>query len=148
MTERKSPTNVFMTEMLRRQIPIVPSDKKLQPDDIRRVCEWLTTSIFDKVSCSLWNGYITNDKHLHKWKYVNFYFNSKKVPLHRLLYINFVENLKDTEYIRYECPNKGVCCNVNHMTRKVTKRGSRDNLVEIPNKKVHIEHTQKFVVEF
>jgi hypothetical protein len=148
MTETKSLANNNMTEMLRRQLHTVQSDKKLRADDIRRICEWISSSIFEKVRCSLWNGYITNDKHTHKWRYVNFYFNCKKVPLHRLLYINFVENLEDTEYIRYDCPNKGVCCNINHMTRKRSKSTKDSSAPVILHKRVHIERDKKFIVEF
>jgi hypothetical protein len=147
MKEIKSLANKNMTEMLRRQLPTVQSEKKLQPEDIRRICQCLSSSIFDKVRCSLWNGYITNNKQF-KWKYVNFYFNSKKVPLHRLLYLNFAEKLEDAEYIRYDCPNKGICCNINHMTKKRTKSTKGSSTTEVKNTRVHIEQDKRFIVEF
>ena len=49
--------------------------------------------------------------------YINFYFRGKKIALHRLLYINFIGNLDDDEYIKFSCTNKGKCCNLNHLIK-------------------------------
>ena len=50
----------------------------------------------------------------NKGTYVNFYFRNKKVALHRLLYSNFVAPLDSSEYLKFNCDNKGICCNINH----------------------------------
>ena len=48
----------------------------------------------------------------------NFYFkDKKKVALHRLLYANFKGEISMKDYIKYSCPNKGKCCNINHMVK-------------------------------
>jgi len=39
------------------------------------------------------------------------------VALHRLLYINYVGELDDDEYIKYVCMNKGRCCNIHHIKK-------------------------------
>ena len=46
--------------------------------------------------------------------YINFYYSGKKYALHRLLYNNFIGILSDSEYIKFKCANKGICCNINH----------------------------------
>lgn len=81
---------------------------------MKRICKYIDTSIFDKNKCCLWNGYITNINNSNKGTYVNFYFRNKKVALHRLLYSNFVAPLNSSEYLKFNCDNKGICCNINH----------------------------------
>lgn len=104
-------------ELLRRQLKNIPIDKKLQYSDIKRICKYIDTSIFDGESCCLWDGYITNINNINKGTYINFYFKKKKVALHRLLYTNFVEDLKKEEYLKFTCENKGRCCNVKHLKK-------------------------------
>jgi hypothetical protein len=105
-------------ELKRKQLPTCPASKAFRPGDIQRIVQHTTTSIFDKEKCAIWTGYITNLQNKRKGTYVNFYFrNKKKVALHRLLYANFKGDISPTEYIKYSCPNKGKCCNVNHMVK-------------------------------
>lgn len=104
------------TDLIDKQLKNIPFDKKLSFFDIKRIDKNLNSSIFHPLDCSIWNGYITNNNN-NKGIYVNFYFNKKKVALHRLLYINYVGDLFDNEYIKFSCINKGKCCNVNHMKK-------------------------------
>lgn len=105
-------------ELKNRQLPNVPRSKKLRSNDIHRIVRHTETSIFDEEKCCLWTGYITNLKNKKKGTYINFYFrDKKKVALHRLLYSNFKGELSDKDYIKYSCPNKGICCNINHMVK-------------------------------
>jgi hypothetical protein len=41
------------------------------------------------------------------------------------LYNNFLGYLDDSEYLKYNCVNKGKCCNLNHFKRVIL-----DNLEE------------------
>jgi|UniRef100_A0A6C0DYS0 hypothetical protein len=110
--------NEIETELKQKQLNDVPPSKKLRLYDINRVASNLTSSIFDAEKCSLWTGYITNIKNKKKGIYINFYFkNQKKVALHRLLYSNYKGALLDSDYIKYSCDNKGICCNLNHMVK-------------------------------
>lgn len=109
--------NVYLKELIKKQKKNISSDKKLDYNDIKRISKFLSSSIFDKNKCSIWNGYITNEKNQSKGTYVNFYFNKKKIALHRLLYINYVEDVHNNEYIKFSCLNKGKCCNINHMKK-------------------------------
>ena len=105
-------------EMKERQLPNISASKKLRPNDIHRIVQHTETSIFDEDKCCMWTGYITNQKNKRKGTYVNFYFrDKKKVALHRLLYANFKGPISSRDYIKYSCPNKGECCNINHMVR-------------------------------
>jgi hypothetical protein len=116
--------NNLMSDLVSNQLKNIPSDKKLSYSDLIRICKYLDNSIFEK-KCTLWNGYVTSIKHDDKNVYINFYFNGKKYALHRLLYINFVGELADSEYIKFKCANKGRCCNINH----IYKINKTDNIV-------------------
>ena len=102
--------NNILIELLENQKKNLPYDKKLLYNDLKRISKKLSFSIFND-ECSLWNGYIIYSKNI----YINFYFNKKKYSLNRLLYINYIDDLDDSEYIKYSCNNKGICCNINHM---------------------------------
>lgn len=119
--------NIF-NEMLTKQRKNIDPNKKLLYSDIKRIAKYLTNSIFDENNCTIWNGYITNSKHIDKGVYINFYFRKKKVALHRILYINYVDNLGTDEYLKYNCENGGRCCNVNHFAKhKYKKNNINDN---------------------
>lgn len=105
-------------ELKTKQLQNVHPSKKLRSSDIHRIVQHTDTSIFDEDKCCLWTGYITNLKNKRKGTYINFYFrDKKKVALHRLLYSNFKDNIENSDYIKYSCPNKGKCCNINHMVK-------------------------------
>ena len=118
--------NIFFNELLKKQLTGISSDKKLNYNDIKRISKFIKSSIFDKKKCSIWNGYITNENNNLKGTYINFYFNKKKIALHRLLYINYIGVLSDNEYLKFSCENKGKCCNINHM-KKYTYNNANNN---------------------
>jgi hypothetical protein len=105
--------NDILIELINNQIKTLPNDKKLLYNDLKRICKYIKTSIFTD-ECSLWYGYITIIKNDDKKSYINFYYAGKKYALHRLLYLNFKGELNDSEYIKFNCINKGKCCNINH----------------------------------
>ncbi len=107
----------ILKDMAKKQIKNIHLSKRLQFTDLKRIAKNLTSTIFDQNDCSLWTGYITNINNESKGVYINFYFRGKKIALHRLLYINFIGNLDDDEYIKFSCPNKGKCCNLNHLIK-------------------------------
>ena len=47
-------------ELIHYQQPNVPSTWRLSASDIKRICKYIDTSIFDKDKCCLWTGYVTN----------------------------------------------------------------------------------------
>ena len=112
----KNDNDKILFELIQKQKKNIISEKKLLYNDLKRISKFLKKSIFDD-ECSLWNGYITVIKNQDKNSYVNFYFNGKKYALHRLLYNNYIGDLYDNEYIKFTCPNKGKCCNINHFSK-------------------------------
>jgi hypothetical protein len=114
----------------------IATNKKLQLSDIKRISNRINSSIFDENICSVWSGYITNTNNTCKGMYVNFYFRKKKVALHRLLYCNYVGDLNDDEYLKFNCENKGRCCNIHHMNKFKYNINENDNeeLVKVDKK--------------
>lgn len=106
--------NELLHEMLDKQRKNI--NKKLTYNDMARIVKNINKSIFGN-ECSLWEGYVTNINNNVKSQYINFYFKDRKIALHRLLYLNFIGDISDNEYIKFKCTNKGVCCNVNHLNK-------------------------------
>jgi hypothetical protein len=116
LNDSKNTEKIFR-ELVSKQIKNIASNKRLQINDIKRIAKKINTSVFDENKCATWNGYITNINNQSKGTYVNFYFRQKKVALHRLLYLNFVGDLSEDEYLKFNCENKGKCCNIHHMNK-------------------------------
>lgn len=128
--------NEILNELITKQLKNVSQSKKLQYTDFKRICKYIDRSIFDNNKCCLWTGYVTNINNLHKGTYINFFFQKKKIALHRLLYINFVDNLSTDEYLKFTCDNKGKCCNVNHLKKyKYNKKQEDDDTINTSEKK-------------
>lgn len=119
--------NIF-SELIKNQHKQINADKRLLYNDIKRISKNLSKSIFGD-ECSLWTGYVTVIKNDANKSYINFYFKGKKCALHRLLYINYIGNLPDSEYIKYKCENKGICCNINHIYKINTENTETNNIV-------------------
>jgi hypothetical protein len=140
--------NILFQELIQNQRKNILIDKKLNLSDLKRISTYLTKSIFSN-ECSLWTGYITQFK--NDSYYINFYFNGKKVALHRLLYNNFSGDLDDSEYLKYNCENKGKCCNLNHFKRVLPENYSqeihsdfKDDIIDISSNKLKKNITVKF----
>jgi hypothetical protein len=144
-------SNDFLKELLINQIKNINSSKKLNYGDIKRISKFLTSSIFSENNCCIWNGYVTNEKNQSKGTYINFYFNKKKIALHRLLYINYIGEISNKEYIRFVCDNKGKCCNINHMKKYSYNRNfiKTNNNSNINQNNINISFTTNdLTVEF
>lgn len=120
--------NELFKELITKQLKDISIDKKLQYTDLKRICKYISSSIFDENKCCLWNGYVTNITNYNKGTYINFYFRKKKVALHRLLYTNFIGELTKDDYLKFNCENKGKCCNVLHLKKfKYNKKQNISN---------------------
>ena len=115
----------ILSELTSLQLKTIDINKKFTYRDIMRICKHINKSIFGK-QCSLWEGFVANIK-ANKSPYINFYFRGKKLALHRLLYINYVEALKENEFIKYSCKNKGRCCCLNHMIKYTKELGDNED---------------------
>ena len=112
--------NKILVELVDKQLQDVENEKKLDVKSLQRISRNVEGSLFgDK--CVIWQGYITyiSSTDVH---YINFFFNGKKHALHRLLYLNYMGDVKKNEYLKYTCPNKGKCCNINHITKINSKK--------------------------
>lgn len=109
--------NKILDELCKNQRKNIITSKRFQYTDLKRIAKYIDTSIFDENECCIWKGYITNLNKVSKGVYINFYFRGKKYVLHRLLYINYVGDLENNEYIKFTCKNKGKCCNINHIVK-------------------------------
>jgi hypothetical protein len=110
----KNNKNFYYQELISKQRKNLASDKKLTLLDLKRISSYLNASIFT-CNCSLWSGYVTQFK--NNCPYVNFFYNGKKQALHRLLYYNFIDDVGDNEYLKFNCENKGKCCCINHIIK-------------------------------
>jgi hypothetical protein len=119
---------IIFQELIQNQRKNIISDKKLSLSDLKRISLYLSNSIFTS-DCSLWDGYVTEIKNNNA--FVNFFFNGKKYALQRLLYINYVGYLNDSEYIKFSCDNKGKCCNVNHFHKIIKDLNVVHDMIEI-----------------
>jgi hypothetical protein len=139
-----------LKELLINQLKNINLNKKLNYGDIKRISKFLTNSIFHDTTCSLWNGYVTNEKNQTKGTYINFYFNKKKIALHRLLYINYIGEISNKEYIRFTCDNKGKCCNINHMKKYSYNRNFSkiNNLNNNNQNNINISYKNDLTIEF
>lgn len=111
-----------INEMLSKQNKEIDFYKKLRYFDIVKIILHIDCTIFDNEHCCKWLGKtINSDK--KRGTYIPYYFNKKKLPLHRLIYENFVRKLNFDENIKFACHNSNFCCNINHMNVvKVNKK--------------------------
>ncbi len=134
-------SNELFKELISKQIKTVPINKKLHYADMKRICKYISGSIFDENKCCIWNGYVTNSNNNNKGTYINFYFKKRKAALHRLLFSNFVGELEPDEYLKFNCENKGNCCNITHLKKfkynkkPVSKKSKSRSDVKKENKK-------------
>ena len=140
--------NKILVELINNQISDIDNKKKLDVKSLQRLSRNIDGSIFgDK--CVIWQGYITyiESTNVH---YINFFFDGKKHALHRLLYLNFIGEVNANEYLKYSCPNKGKCCNINHIYKINSKKtldfeknklegNNQENLSKKENKIKNIE---------
>lgn len=124
----------ILTELINKQLNNIEPTKLLQYCDLKRICKYINTSIFDEDVCCIWNGYVTNSNSSIKGTYVNFYFKKKKAALHRLLYINYIDNLQSDEYLKFNCDNGGNCCNISHFKKFKYKKKCGRGIIEDKNK--------------
>jgi hypothetical protein len=143
-------SNDILKELLINQLKNINPNKKLNYGDMKRISKFLNNSIFHDTTCSLWNGYITNENNHTKGTYINFYFNKKKIALHRLLFINYIGEISNKEYIRFTCDNKGKCCNINHMKKYSYNRNfSKTNNSNNNNQNnINISYKNDLTIEF
>lgn len=101
-------------------------------NDLTRFLKYVNVSIFNNDECILWPGYLTKCNK-NKSYYINYYLNGRKLALHRILYINFIDDLNENQYLKYTCSNPGKCCNIKHFYKVDDKNTDTDtgNIVPV-----------------
>jgi hypothetical protein len=138
--------NNILLLLIKNQRSNIPFDKKMSYSDLKRISKYLNMSIFNNDECVLWSGYITTIKHDDTKSYINFYYNGKKFALHRLLYINYINDLNDSEYIKFSCCNKGKCCNINHFYK--VKNDNENDIIKNNIEIINIKKKDNIIVDF
>jgi hypothetical protein len=130
-------SNIIYQDLIKNQRKNLILEKKLSLSDLKRIASHLLESIFTE-NCSLWKSENNSD-------FVNFFFNGKKQALHRLLYYNFVDDIDNTQYLKYSCLNKGKCCCLNHIIKV-----NNNELInhEVNNIDINNKNKKKITVEF
>ena len=148
LNNKISNKNNYLLEMIRNQRKNIPYNMKLYLNDLRRIIDFIPSSIFTNECCQ-WQGYITNFNNDKKGTYVNFYYKKKKRALHRLLFVNFKDSLEVNEYVRFTCEHKGYCCSINCMYKvkynNIKKLSNTKNIKNnISNKNINLNFEIKF----
>jgi|SaaInlV_150m_DNA_4_1039716.scaffolds.fasta_scaffold12358_3 hypothetical protein len=106
----------LLTELCLKQRKHNNDKYHLEINDLTRFLKYVNVSIFNSDECILWSGYLTKCNS-NKSCYVNYYLNGRKLALHRILYINFIGDLEEKQYLKYSCDNPGQCCNIQHFCK-------------------------------
>lgn len=98
-----------LVNLLENQRPIIkenPYYPRCQFKDILRLDKYIPGDIFgDK--CVIYNGET-------KKNYITISLYKKKLSVLRILYNEFIEDIKFEDNINYYCENGGRCCTINH----------------------------------
>lgn len=89
---------------------------KMSFRDLKRLDTYVQGDMFDNDDCVRYTGELKKNTAI-------FSFKGKKVSLHRLLFHNYKDHIMRSDIIKFKCPNKGICSNINHIYLK----GSRDS---------------------
>ena len=93
---------------------------KMSFRDLKRLDTYIEGDIFNSDDCIRYNGEVKKNTAI-------FSFKGKKVSLHRLLFHNFVDHIIRSNVIKFKCPNRGLCTNLNHIYLKGQKIDSQEN---------------------
>ena len=119
--------NKLLTELCLKQRKKIDKKYSLELNDTIRLLKNIDNSIFNKTECVLWKGYLTKCNN-NKSCYVNFYLKKRKLALHRILYINFIDDLDIKYYLKFTCNNPGKCCNINHILKVYNEDTTETNI--------------------
>lgn len=129
----------LIEDMVFKQRIDIPEEYRLEQSDMKRILKNVTGNIFDENECVLWQKFLTRCNN-GKSCYVNFYIKGRKYALHRILYINFIDDLRPTQYLKHTCDNPGQCCNINHFYKihdETEEQIETENIMDSPNKARH-----------
>lgn len=119
--------------------------RKLRAIEIQKICKNIEGKIKGfKEKCCRWLGKcaIKDNK---RGKYISYFFNNKKVALHRLLFENFVRPLKENENLKFTCKNSNFCLNLDHLQPFIVNKKIKKPKTE---KKEHFITQEDLILRF
>ena len=138
--------NKLLTELCLKQRKKIDKKYSLELNDTIRLLKNIDNSIFNKTECVLWKGYLTKCNN-NKSCYVNFYLKKRKLALHRILYINFIDDLDIKYYLKFTCNNPGKCCNINHILKVYNEDTAETNINSTTNTNKQLVQDNKSIEE-
>lgn len=101
---------IQMKRNQRKNILTVGKYGKMTFDDIKRIERHLRGDIFSDVCC-FYMGEI-------KKNYATISYKNYKVSVQKLLYINYINDLNESDKLILKCENNGICCSLKHIIKK------------------------------
>ena len=100
----------------RKNIKMIGNYGKLSFDDIKRIDKYIEEDIFNNENkeCIIYRGEL-------KKNYATISFKGRKVSVHRLLYHNYIDDIKERDQIAFLCENRSICCNLKHFYKSEDK---------------------------
>jgi hypothetical protein len=127
----------ILDTLIKNQINDI-NKNKLQLNDLKRIANNLDKDIFTN-ECSIWQGSIIKK---NDTTYLSFYLNYRKICLNRVLYNNFVQELKPNEYLKCICNNKGKCCTLAHY---IIAKNKKNIIIPVINNSITINNSNNKV---
>lgn len=147
MTTKINPNkNKLLTELCVKQRKKTDKKYLLELKDLIRLLKNIDTSIFNKTDCVLWKGYLTKCNN-QKSCYINFYLKKRKLALHRILYMNYIDDLDDKNYLKFSCSNAGKCCNLNHIIRVYDENDNQQPLITTDISNIIVEQNKELMIQ-
>ena len=106
--------NSNLKKLIQNQRPSITSSgnySKMGFRDLKRLDTYVRGDVFSQDDCIRYTGELKKNTAI-------FSFKGRKVSLHRLLYHNYKNPIARTDIIKFKCPNKGICANINHIYLK------------------------------
>lgn len=124
---------VNLISLQRKEVPDIGLYGKLDFEDLKRIDRCISGDPLKSNKCCLYL------RKLVKNSYSTFSFRGKKTSILRILYHNYIDDIKPNSRIKYSCENKGLCCNLNHF--KVIEVEETPEIEE--NIEKNVENTEK-----
>ena len=102
------PNVVSLNQLYRNQLKDVKKFEnygRMNFSEIQRLQRYFDGDIFQFCDCCLL-----------KKKSNTFAYSGKKVSIHKLLFHNYIDSLKNKKHIVFFCDNRSRCVNTNHFT--------------------------------
>ena len=127
----------IINQILTKQRETCNENKKLTYKDMSKIMSRVNNEDFlNSESCILWN------KKSNTIKTENEITNKRNI-IQRLLYENFMGDLKRTQFIKFRCRNISKCCNIKHFYKCERSDKNKDKDCRLNKREKHIVNKSK-----